>query len=219
MKCPACGDYHAAHVQKCHCGYDLIPKALKPRPADERETTQPLASAEVRSQELRSCAKCGSLMYMYLCEEMYLNGFIPSGKRFYFRCAQCQKEIKIRSPWRFSLLIWGSVSFAVLFWFLYPFSDSRIAIFILISAPIPLTFLLECIVRVRYRPVKRAGLLRRSPVNEVDSEAGSVLPVPSRNIGIDSSAIVSQPPAGFTPIERPTAPKPLDGAELAKPPE
>src|SRR4051794_12031608 len=112
MKCPACGEYNASHIQRCHCGYDLIPQTLQQHPIDEGATKQSVSSNQVMAWGLRRCAKCGSLMYMYLCEEMYINGAIPSGKRLHFRCVRCRKEIKIRSPWRRCLLVFGTLLFA-----------------------------------------------------------------------------------------------------------
>src|SRR5437868_3007308 len=54
---------------------------------------------------LRRCGKCGSRMTLVGEEDMFLNGFIPSGKRFYFQCCLCGKRIKVRSLWRNLLML------------------------------------------------------------------------------------------------------------------
>ena len=105
-------------------------------------------------QQFRKCAKCGSIMAMFLCENMFISGLIPSGKRMYFRCEACGKEIKIRSLWRLCLVFFGCLMFCLMFWALYPFENWWLLVFVGLLGLYPLILLGEFLIRMRYPRMK-----------------------------------------------------------------
>jgi hypothetical protein len=102
---------------------------------------------------LRKCAKCKAVMLLVRVENMYLNGLIPSGRRFYFQCANCGKQIKVRSLWRNLLAIPGCIVFAIMLAVVWNYLDWWSGIFLLLLAIYPLTVLFEVITRIRYPTV------------------------------------------------------------------
>jgi hypothetical protein len=92
-------------------------------------------------------------MTLVRIENMFLNGLIPSGKRLYFQCVRCGKEIKVRSLWRNLLALPGCLIFVIVVSF-FPFSfDWRVGLFVALLAYFPLVLLFEIITRIRYPSV------------------------------------------------------------------
>src|SRR5437016_769609 len=72
---------------------------------------------------MRMCAKCGSIMECFFCEQMFTRVVIPAGVEMHFRCQTCGMEITTRSAWRISLILFGFLLLFPFFWARYPFED------------------------------------------------------------------------------------------------
>jgi hypothetical protein len=102
---------------------------------------------------------------MALCriENMYLNGVIPSGKRLYFRCPSCGKEIKVRSLWRNLLALPGCLLFAIMFTLFLFIREWGPGVLAAILAFFPLVLLSEIWTRINYPT-------RTAPVRATENE-------------------------------------------------
>ncbi len=150
MECPQCGAENTADARQCRCGHDFPTNTLVQTQGREEQPDELASEIPIGGRPLRRCAKCGATMAMHLCENMYLNGVIPSGKRMHFRCGMCGKQIKIRSLWRLCLIFLGCPIFVLMFWALYPFKEIYYLIFVLLLAMYPLALLSEFFTRIRY---------------------------------------------------------------------
>jgi hypothetical protein len=144
-------------------------KGLPPAPLPA-DTSVP--NIQIDEQPTRRCAKCGSVMTMVLCEHVFINGLIASGKRMHFRCTACGKEIKLRSWGRLCLiaLVCPFCFFMMFLAFYSMLSDPERAFssflsivvlcFMLVLSVYPLALLSEIITRLRYK--RLGGGLARS---------------------------------------------------------
>jgi hypothetical protein len=147
MNCPECGAEQPITSEHCSCGYDFsaVPRKSLYKGADDD------GDSRIRLRgPFRQCAKCGSAMTLYLVENMFINGLIPSGKRFYFQCGSCGKQIKLRSLWRNLLAIPGCFFFVMLLALFVSSPNWWVGIFTAALALYPLTLLFEIVRRIRY---------------------------------------------------------------------
>ncbi len=132
----------------------------------------PVPSIQIDERPTRTCAKCGSVMTMFLCEHVFINGLIPSGKRMHFRCTACGKEIKLRSWGRLCLISLACpLSFFMMFVAFFmmlsdpgrafsSFADIAVLCFMLALSVYPLALFSEIMTRLRYN--RLGGGLARS---------------------------------------------------------
>ena len=171
MNCPECGAEHAVPPNRCHCGHIFPDTPVEPLYKGSDNDVHPVPRPR---WHFRTCAKCGSVMVLYLVENMFLHYVIPTGKRFYFRCGNCGKEIKVRSLWRNLLAIPGCLMFpAFCAYFVYE-PRWTVGIVTAIFGVYPVLLLLEIITRIRYPTVVRDSaevLLHLTPgVDDVRNE-------------------------------------------------
>jgi hypothetical protein len=60
-------------------------------------------SIQELSEQVRNCAECGTPMFLFKIEIRTINGGHTGGKKMYYKCVSCGKEIAIRSAWRLCL--------------------------------------------------------------------------------------------------------------------
>jgi hypothetical protein len=139
---------NSREVERCQCGFDFQSARYEPPEEEAANEDRPAHGASARP--LRKCAKCGSIMPLIRIERVFINGLIPSGKRFYFQCANCGKEIKVRSVWRLMLTLPGCFLSALFFliWFHEP--NIWIFLFALLLGIYPLVLVFEVLTRIRY---------------------------------------------------------------------
>jgi hypothetical protein len=150
MNCPKCGSEYTAVPEQCFCGHVFARTPVKLLSKGRDEDAHPAYRLQ---GPFRTCAKCSSVMALFREENVYLNGLIPTGTRYYFRCTQCGKEIKVRSLWRNLLALPGCFLFAI---FLAVFLSSggwAVGAFAAILALYPLMLGLEIATRIRYPSV------------------------------------------------------------------
>lgn len=159
MNCPECGAEQPSVADRCDCGYVFSTGRRK----SLYEGADDDAGAAFRLRgPFRKCAKCGSGMTLYLVENMFINGLIPSGKRFYFQCVGCGKQLKLRSLWRNLLAIPGCFFFAMLVALFFYSPVWWLGIIVAVLAFYPLMLVLEIVRRIRYPLMEESIRARRS---------------------------------------------------------
>ena len=155
MKCPKCGAEYSSSDKSCSCGYAITADRPAPQLSDaEPGRTSDINSSFVLEGPFRRCAKCGSVMPLVQIQRMFINGLIPSGKRFYFQCGNCGHRLKLRSLWRNMLGLVGCLFFAIFFILFLSDPGWMLGIFALILGMYPLMLLMEIVRRVRYPLVR-----------------------------------------------------------------
>src|SRR5262249_40996779 len=101
----------------------------------------------------RRFAKCKATRTLFREEGIVINGVIPSGKRFYFQCRLCGKQIKVRSLWRNLLTLAGCLIFAQICALVASSPNWPAALLASLLAFFPLVLLFETITRIRYPSV------------------------------------------------------------------
>lgn len=117
-------------------------------------------SISIEDQPTRYCAKCGSLMTMFLCENAYIYGTIPAGKRMHYRCTACEKEIKLRSLGRIFLISLVCPFFTLFAWIWLRYGGLGPLLFALVQSVAPIVLVMELVTRFRY--ARAGGGLARS---------------------------------------------------------
>ena len=117
-------------------------------------------SIQLSDQPTRRCPKCGSLMSMYHCEQIYHLLHVPEGKKMYYRCAVCRKEIMLRSAGRILLIALACPFFFLFFWLWLKYGGWGPLIFVVPLAIYPILLVSELVTRLRY--ARAGGGLARS---------------------------------------------------------
>jgi hypothetical protein len=150
MKCPECGADQPSGFERCPCGHVFF---AAPRKSLYQGSDDEIHPASRFRGPIRKCAKCGSEMDILRVENMLLNGLIPTGKRLYFHCQKCGKEIKVRSLWRNLLAVPGCLLFVIFFALFANTLDWRVGIFAALLGFYLLALLFEIVTRIRYPSV------------------------------------------------------------------
>jgi hypothetical protein len=108
----------------------------------------------------RRCARCRSLMTLVRVESMEYKSeihlmVIPLGKRLYYSCAGCRKQIKVRSLWRNLLALPGCLLFLGFIAMIINTSDWAMGLFPALLSIFPLKLLSEILTRFNYPTVRR----------------------------------------------------------------